>query len=59
MAMEEKPNLEQIYSLVGKTHYVDQVRSKIEQTLHVLQTKLKGTETCTKYNALGKDFEDK
>jgi hypothetical protein len=30
MAMEEKPNLEQIYSLVGKTHYVDQVRSKIE-----------------------------
>ena len=30
MVMEEKPNLEQIYSLVGKPNYVDQVRYKIE-----------------------------
>jgi hypothetical protein len=30
MVLEEKPNLEQIYSLVGKAYYVDQVRYKIE-----------------------------
>jgi hypothetical protein len=30
MVLEEMPNLEQIYSLVGKPYYVDQVRYKIE-----------------------------
>jgi len=30
MVLEEKPNLEQIYSLVGKPCYVDQLRYKIE-----------------------------
>jgi hypothetical protein len=28
--LEEKPNLQQIYSLVGKPCYVDQLRYKIE-----------------------------
>jgi hypothetical protein len=30
MVLEEKPNLGQIYSLVGKPCYVDQFRYKIE-----------------------------
>ena len=30
MLIEEKPDLEQIYSLVDKPYYVDQIRYKIE-----------------------------
>lgn len=30
MVIEEKPDIEQIYSLVDKSYYVDQIRYKIE-----------------------------